>query len=257
MKHSFYVVLSVLLVLFIAVGCKKNRGDYPLSNLRAISGFSFEYYHNAGSRVLLTCEGEIDEVNREIKVSVPHDADLTHLCPTIKLSPWTTCSPGSLVTRDFSQGSVEYEVTAQSGKKAYYLVTVTADLYYEDASLVRLYLADIPSSPDSRTFDPTDPLSGKSGTPDSYNDKANLIITFAYGTMELYDLSEQRIYLDLSPMSTNAKMEVSESLEGPWQAFAQLDKVNLNDDVYFRITSETGHAVRYRVHVKENDPEIL
>ena len=255
MKRILSLFLTAVVVLFVLGGCKKTIDDYPLSNLRAISSFVFEYYHNAESNVPLTCEGEIDETNRCITVSVPHDADLTRLCPTIKLSPWTTCNPASLVVRDFSQGPVEYEVTAQSGKKAYYIVEVKADIQYTDASLVRLYLADIPSSPESTTFDTTDPLSGKSATPESYEDKALLPITFKFGTPQLYDFTAQRVYVDLSPLSTHATIEVSEqSLDGDYRSFTQLDKVNLTDTVYFRITSETGKVVRYQAFVKENAP---
>ena len=257
MKHKFSLFLFVALTIGSLSGCKKTIDDYPLSNLRAISSFVFEYYHNAESNVPLTCEGEIDEVNRAITVSVPHDANLTKLCPTIKLSPWTTCTPASLVARDFSQGPVEYEVTAQSGKKAYYTVEVKANLQYTDASLVRLYLADIPSDPESTTFDTTDPLSGKSSTPESYEDKALLPIKFKFGTPQLYDFTAQRVYVDLSPLSTHATIEVSEqSLEGEYRSFTQLDKVNLTDTVYFRITSETGKVVRYQAFVKENDPDV-
>ncbi len=257
MKHKFSLFLLAALVMVSLCGCEKTINDYPLSNLRAIWSFVFEYYHNAECNVPLTCEGEIDEVNRVITVSVPHDADLTKLCPTIKLSPWTTCSPASLVARDFSQGPIEYEVTAQSGKKAYYTVEVKADLEYTDASLVRLYLADIPSDPESTTFDVTDPLSGKSATPESYEDGAKLPIKFKYGTLSLYDFSAQRIYIDLSPLSTHATIEVSdESIDGSYRLFTQLDKVDLTSDVFIRVTSETGKVVRYQVFVIENEPEV-
>lgn len=247
-----------LLVFFTTVAllcsCKKTIDDYPLANLRTIVSFNFDYYHNSDCGVYIQMEGVVDEVNRVITVSVPADADLTRLRPTIALSPWTTCSPQNLETVDFSDGPVEYEVTAQSGKKAYYTVTVTPDYIYQDASMVRLVLSDIPVSSDTQP-DPMDPTSGLSGTPDKYSDGAVLDISLPQGWSSLYDMSAQRTHLDMSASSHGCTIEVDDSGDGGanYRAFTDMDAIDYTYPVVFRITSQSGKTVRYTVMVKEKE----
>ncbi len=243
--------LCLLLAIVLLSGCKKTIDDYPLANLRAIVSFNFDYYHNSDCGVYIQMEGVVDEVNRVVTVSVPADADLTRLRPTIVLSPWTTCSPKNLQAVDFSDGPVEYEVTAQSGKKAYYTVTVTPDYVYQDASMVRLVLSDIPVSPDVQP-DPLDPTSGLSGTPDKYSDGAVLDIFLPQGWGGIYNMSAQRTHIDMSASSHGCTIEVDDNGAG-YRAFADMDVIDYTSPVVFRITSQSGKVVRYTVTVKEKE----
>ena len=246
---------SSLILFIIAVGllvsCSKTIDDYPLANLRAISSYDFNYYHNSGSNIFIQHNGTVDEYNRHITVSVPTDADLSHLKPSIKLSPWTTCKPGNLEDVDFSKGEVEYEVTAQSGKKAYYTVLVTPDFIYQDANLLRFFLSDIPLA-NATDIDPDDPTSGRSATPDSYSDGAQITLLLEHGSG--YDLTCQRTHLDMSASSHRCKIEVAElNNEAAYRPFNDLDFINYSDTVIFRITAESGKVVRYRTVVREKE----
>ena len=70
------VFLIVIFLLELATGCSKDIDDYPKSNLRAISYFSFKPYHNADKNIFVEHVGEIDEVNKVIKVVLPPDVVL-------------------------------------------------------------------------------------------------------------------------------------------------------------------------------------
>ena len=249
-KTVIFSLVSVSVVL-LCLSCSKTIDDYPLANLRAISSFDFNYYHNSGSNIFIQHSGTVDEYNRSITVSVPTDADLTHLRPTIKLSPWTTCKPGNLEEVDFSHGEVEYEVTAQSGKKAYYSVLVTSDYIYQDAILLRFFLSDIPLS-DTATTDPDDPTSGRSATPESYADGAQITLLLEHGSG--YDLTRQRTHLDMSASSHHCRIEVAElNDETNYRPFSDLDIIDYSDTVIFRVTAESGKVVRYRTVVREKE----
>ncbi len=227
--------------------------DYPLANLRAIAAFGFDYYHNSDANIFIRHDGVIDETNRYITVSVPCDADLAHLKPTIKLSPWTTCSPATLEEVDFSKGPVEYEVTAQSGKKAYYIVEVDTTFRYEDAILLRLFLSDIPlAGLDSSQINADDPTSGRSAIPDSYSDGALITLLLEQGSG--YDLTQQRTHIDLSASSHRATIEVAEFAdEANYRPFHDLDTINYSDTVIYKVTAEGGKVIRYRAVVREKE----
>lgn len=257
MKHSLRPAVGIRLIATIIplliTSCKKTMDDYPLANLRAISSFDIEYYHNSSANIFIHHKGVIDETNRYITVSVPTDADLTCLRPSIKLSPWTSCNPSNLEEVDFSNGEVVYEVTAQSGKKAYYNVLITPDFVYEDAILLRLYLCDIPLSPTDIT-DSDDPTAGRSVTPNAYTDGSELIMLLESGSG--YDLSTQRTHLDLSASSHRCMIEVAENNdETAFRTFNDMDVINYTDTVIFRLTAENGKSVRYKVIVKEKEEE--
>ena len=71
--------------------------------------------------------GKITTANkRTITVSVPKEADLTKLIPTIEVSKGATVAPLSGAAQDFTN-PVEYTVTAEAGNKRVYTVTVTDD----------------------------------------------------------------------------------------------------------------------------------
>ena len=140
-KRTVFLGLAVFL-LGLATGCSKDIDDYPKSNLRAISYFSFKPYHNADKNVFVEHVGEIDEVNKVIRVVLPPDVVLTGLRPYIELSPWTTVTPGSLTPMVCDDGSetefvpfsgsgyvdfthtVIFRVTPESGSAVNYRVTL-------------------------------------------------------------------------------------------------------------------------------------
>jgi len=253
MKKTLKTMFFLVIVLSALASCKKTREDYPLSNLRAISKFNIDYYHNSTCNVFIQHEGIIDEFNRTITVSVPTDADLSKLKPTIGLSPWTTCSPATLETVDFSKGPVEYTVTAESGKKAYYLVTVTNDYLYTDAKLLRLYLCDIPASPEE--YDPEDPTSGKSASPKEYTDNVLTEMLLEIGSG--YDLTAQRTHVDLSSSSHGAIVEVKALKEEDYHTYKDNEIIDFSDTIVFRVTPQSGTAIRYRFVVREKKEEVI
>jgi len=242
MKHLFKL-MSVLLISVLLAGCSKTMDEYPLANLRAISDFEFEYYHNSDCNIYVHQVGEVDETNRSITVSVPTDADLTHLKPTIKLSPWTTCSPKTLEAVDFTS-PVDYTVTAQSGKIAVYTVYVTADYIYQNADLFRFYLLDILNDNNESMY----------VTNNDFSDGAVINVEVPKGT----DLSSQHTHIDLSPASTRAVLEICESGDDVnYKAFTDGDVVDYRiAPVIFRITAEKGLVKRYMINVTEVEDEI-
>lgn len=254
MNRQRRICLWLVPLLVVLYGCKKTIDDYPLANLRAISSFNFDYYHNSDCKIFVQAEGTIDETNRSIEVHVPMDADLTRLRPTITLSPWTICSPKNLEMVDFSAGVVEYEVTAQSGKKAYYTVSVIPDFIYQDAAMIRLVLSDIPASPGADS-DADDKSAGLSGVPDKESDGAVVNITLPTGWSSKYDMSAQRTHLDMSASSHHCKIEVDDSGtdETSYRTFEDMDEVDYTHSVIFRITSQSGKVVRYTVTIQESE----
>lgn len=232
--------LVELLVLAVTLaGCSKSMDDYPLSNLRAISSFTLEFYHNADANIFIQHAGVIDETGKVIRLSVPADADLSQLCPTIQLSPWSTVSPGSLEKVDFSKGdSLDYVVRAQSGKQAVYTVYITRDYIYEKAELMAAYATDLldeHQEPRRCTYS-------------SFAEGAQAKLWVPDGT----DLSHIRIYLDLSNASHHSTIEVSESGDKTgFRAFTNNTEMDFSHGfVFIRVTSESGKAITYQLNVE-------
>lgn len=70
-------------------------------------------------------KGEIE--NNNISIRVPKTLDLKKIQPKIEISTNAKVYPESFEEVDFSQGSLEYTVTAQNGEKQIYIVTLTLD----------------------------------------------------------------------------------------------------------------------------------
>lgn len=68
-------------------------------------------------------EGRIDELTRQVLLTMPEGTDVTHLVPTIVVSEGATVSPASGEAQDFS-APVTYTVTALNGTAATYTVKV-------------------------------------------------------------------------------------------------------------------------------------
>jgi hypothetical protein len=69
--------------------------------------------------------GIINEADKTIQILVHFSTNLAQVSTIITLSPQATVSPGSGTAVDFSQGPVEFTVTAQNGTTQVYTVTVT------------------------------------------------------------------------------------------------------------------------------------
>lgn len=231
-------ILWLLLVLALGWGCKRSAAEYPLSNLRAISSFNLEFYHNSQANIHVTHEGEINETDRMIYVSVPADADLSCLRPTIELSPWTTCEPKSLQTVDFSNGdSLDYTVTAQSGKIAVYTVYIKKDYKYTQAELLYAYTPDLldgNGEPRKALF--ATPRNGEKG-----------VLSLPEGT----EVSALRLHLDISNASYHSTIEIcTHSDKSIFVPYVDYGTYDLSENVAFiRITPEEGKALTYEMDI--------
>lgn len=238
MKHSLNIVWLCFVAVF-GMSCKRSAADFPPSNLRAIASFTLEFYHNSQANIHVSHEGEIDETNRLIYISVPADADLTCLRPTIELSPWTTCEPKSLQKVDFSHGdSLDYTVTAQSGKKAVYTVFVKKDYVYTKAELIGAYtpeLLDMNGEPRKAHF--ATPRDGEKAT-----------LKLPDGT----DLSALKLHIDLSNASYHSKVEISNVVDkSVFVPYVDYSYYDLSDSIaFFRVTPEQGQALTYELNIQ-------
>lgn len=239
MKKVF-ILLSCLLLLF--EGCSKDIDDFPKSNLRAISKFTIQPYLNGANHIFVEHQGKIDEVNKEIQVSLPAEADLKGLRPNIELSPWTTVSPGNLTPIDFDR-PVELTVTAESGKTAVYTVKVTQDYLYTYAELYSVTLPDLKDSKGIPLY----------GTFANYNDNVETKINVPEGT----DLTQLKLQIDPTAGTRHATYEVSEDEGRSYQPFSGTGIVNCSQTVIFKITSQSGKSVRYKVSIIPTESETI
>lgn len=123
MKRNLCIFL--LGALFVLAGCERDDAfETPPSNLRSITYFRLQPYHNEG-KIPTTFNGSINETDKTITLKVPSNLDLTALRPEVLITPWSTVSPLSLEPVDFSGPEpVEYTVTAESGKYSVYEIII-------------------------------------------------------------------------------------------------------------------------------------
>ncbi len=231
------IFLSFCLVSLILFGsCTKDIDDYPKSNLRAITAFSFEPYHNNPNNIFVKHEGVIDQTNKIITVSLPADVILTNLRPSITLSPWTTVSPGNLEYIDFTGDTVDFTVKAESGKEAVYSLVKKLDYVYKKAELYSVSFPEIMEGdiPLRRVFP-------------NYNNNTQINITVA-NTVPLNAILTD---LELSPASRNSTVEISDNgSENDYRPFTSPGMVDYTKRVSFRIRSQSGATVNYRVSTR-------
>ncbi len=111
MKKSSYVFTIIILVsIIMMVACHRE------SHEKQITRFVI-------TQVTPMAIGQIDQSRLTIEVLVPEGTDLSHLMPTIEVSPKAKVSPASGTFVDFSS-PVKYTVTAEDGTTAKYTVTV-------------------------------------------------------------------------------------------------------------------------------------
>lgn len=232
------ISLFIITSLLTFISCTEDINDYPKSNLRAISVFSFETYYNSANNIAIQHKGVIDEVNKIITVKLPSDVILTGLRPSITLSPWTTCSPGNLEVVDFTNDTVDITVTAQSGKKAVYSVVRTLDYLYTKAEIYSV------TFPDYLWVSSGEPI--RASFP-NFNNNSSVTVNLPTGT----DLSSIQILLDVSPASKNCTFEVSEDGTGTsFRPFTNPGIVNMTKLTTLRVKPQSGNAINYKITAK-------
>lgn len=231
------IFIPLLLAGLVFLGsCAKDIDDYPESNLRAITLFSFEPYHNNLNNIFIKHEGIIDQTNKLITVHLPTDAILTNLRPSITLSPFTTVSPASTEYIDFTKDTVDFTVKAQSGKQAIYSVVTVLDYVYTKAELFSVSFPEIleANAPLRLTFP-------------NYNNNVLVTKTVSNAVTLNAILTE----LELSPASRGNTIEISDNgLESNYRPFTSPGIVDFTKRVSFRITSQSGVSINYRVSIK-------
>ncbi len=131
------VPISLLLISSFSFGaCKK---EMTKSSLKNIISFTIPQQNDSAT---------IDNTSKTIKINVAYNADLTKLTPTITVSPKAKIVPASGSVVDFSQGPVNYTVTAEDNTSQTYAVTVTKSTEM-DKKIVSFVLAE---QSDSATF---------------------------------------------------------------------------------------------------------
>jgi len=235
-KLTLRIILAA--VVFLAAGCTEDIEDYPKSNLRAISAFTFEPYYNSSNNIYIQHTGIIDEANKLIKVKLPSDVILKSLRPSIKLSPWTISSPSNMEVVDFTKDTVDITVTAQSGKTAVYSVVRTLDYVYNKAEVYSVSFPDYVYASTGNVIKATFP---------NFNNNSSVTVNLHANA----DLSAVKIELDLSPASRNCTFEVSEDGIGTtFRPFINPGVVNMIKVVTLRVKPQTGNAINYKVTAK-------
>lgn len=234
MKQIFFLIIAIIHLTC----CSESIEDFPKSNLRAISSFTFEPYHNAENNIVIQHVGKIDEVNKIIKVHLPSDVILTNLRPKIVLSPWTTVNPASLEYVDFVKDTVDFTVTAQSGKKAVYSVVRVLDFVYSSAELYSISFPEILN-------EQNEPIRF------TYSSFTNNTTISAKIPAD-YSIGNLLVRLEFSPASRGCRVEVSEDgLETSYRTFSNDQTVNFTNRVSFRVTSQSGSKINYRINVTQ------
>lgn len=220
--------------LLLFSGCAKDINDFPASNLRSISSFAFEPYHNAKNNIVIRHEGVIDQANKIIKVQLPPDVILTQLRPKIELSPWTTVSPRSLEYVDFVKDTVDFVVTAESGKQAVYSVVKELNFVYNKAEIYSIVFPEIPD---------------KDGEPTRFSfPNFNNGVTITSVLPQGNDLTRLLVSLDLSPASKGCAIQISEN-GTDYRPFVSPSVVDFTHQVTFRATSQSGNTVTYYINL--------
>ena len=148
MKKITKVLCLALAVLMLSMSCTKKSSE------KQILSFKFES---------LDVEAVIVEETKTISATIPYDADVTKLVPTIVVSEKATVNPGSNVPLDFTN-PVTYTVTAEDGSQIDYKVSVTLEnpfLGIWGVEKLEYYSIDyagnpIASSMESINFNPND-----------------------------------------------------------------------------------------------------
>ena len=228
-KPGLYLVVLFCISLFI-IGCERdnNINDLPPSNLRSIVKLVLNPYQNAGN-VTVKFTATIDESSKIITLKLPKNIRLDSIRPEIVFSPWATLSPMNLEPIDLTKDTVEYTVTAESGKKAVY--ALVKDMTYVFTNSV-IYSISFPEVFNSTTGNPV------RGT---FWSKFSLGLKVPSGTNK----TAINTNIELSGDSYNSVIEVSEDgIDGDNTRYRPFSNpVNYTNRVIFKSTSEDGKKI--------------
>jgi hypothetical protein len=229
-KSKYY--LSVAFCIVLLWGCQRETDITQIapSNLRSIVSFALNPYHNPGN-VTLKFSGVINESTKIISIKLPSGIKLDSIRPEIIISPWATVSPNSLDYVDLRPDTVEFTVTAQSGKKAVYALVKDLTYKFSNSTMYALNFTDI-----------TDPVTG-SPFRVSFATGLTKSITLPVGT----DKTNLNVDIELSPDSYNSTITVYEVNTTTYRPFSNPVNFDISDQktlkanqVKFRVTSEDG-----------------
>ena len=224
--------LSIAFCIVQLWGCQRETDINQIapSNLRSIVSFALNPYQNVGN-VTLKFSGVIDEPTKIITIKLPSGIRLDSIRPEMIISPWATVSPNSLDYVDLRPDTVEFTVTAQSGKKAVYALVKDLTYKFSNSTMYALNFSNI--------IDPT------TGSPFRVSFATGLTksITLPVGT----DKTNLNVDLEFSPDSYNSTVtvyEVNTTTSRPFSNpvnFSISDQVTLKaNQVKFRVSSEDG-----------------
>ena len=227
--------LSIALCIVLLWGCQRETDITQIapSNLRSIVGFSLNPYHNPGN-VTYKFSGVIDESKKIITLKLPSGIKLDSIRPEMIISPWASVSPNSLDYVDLRPDTVEFTVTAQSGKKAVYGLVKDLTYKFSNCQLFALNFTDIINPTTSSAYRLVCGLNLPTQT---------LTITLPQGT----DKTNLNVDLELSPDSYNSTITVYEVNTTTYRPFSNPVNFNISDkvtlktnQVKFKVTSEDG-----------------
>jgi len=226
-KPRLYLVVLFCISLFI-IGCERdnNINDLPPSNLRSIVRLVLNPYQNAGN-VTVKFTATIDESSKIITLKLPKNLRLDSIRPELVFSPWATLSPMNLEPIDLTKDTVEYTVTAESGKKAIY--AVVKDMTYVFTNSV-IYSISFPEVFDATTGNPVRSTFWSG------------IYSFGMKVPVGTNKTAINTNLEMSGDSYNAVISVSEDGNGTtFRPFS--NPVNYSKKVIFKSTSEDGKKI--------------
>lgn len=127
MKNNLFYLVLVMATIILYVSCSKDDGgekepDTQMSNAKQIISFLF----SAETNETLTgnINGNINQNDRTIAVTLPHGTNINALTPDVEVSAAASYSPEG--AQNFTN-PVTYTVTAEDGTVAEYMVTVVVE----------------------------------------------------------------------------------------------------------------------------------
>ena len=143
MKKTRIYFSTLLCLSFLLLGCDRENdiNRLPPANLRNIESFVLNPYSNPGN-VTMKFTATIDESSRTIRLKLPKDLRLDSIRPAILVSPWASVSPMNLELVDLTKDTVEYTVTAESGKKAIYSLVKDMTYLYANNAIYSISVLD-------------------------------------------------------------------------------------------------------------------
>ncbi|MEI7504294.1 MAG: DUF6242 domain-containing protein [Paludibacter sp.] len=227
--------LSIALCIVLMWGCQRETDINQLapSNLRSIVKFTLNPYQNAGN-VTMAFSGVINETTKIITLKLPSNTRLDSVRPEIIFAPWATVSPKSLDYVDLRPDTVEFTVTAQSGKTAVYALVKDLTYKFSKSQLFAMNFTDIINPTTSSPF--------------------RLVFAFSQLTQALTislppgtDKTKLNVDLEIAPDSYNSTITVNES--GTERPFT--NPVDFTNPVTFKVVSEDGKSTStYKITVK-------